>query len=238
VRQSLPAVRVLEVPNDPSRYVETLVDSGLFEITAITHDDMARTRQYAANAERERAKNASTGLEDYLASLQMTLAVELIDKETLGRTVQLINKTNQFNLTSKRYNEAQVSSMAEQGGSFCRSLRLTDKFGDNGIISVILAVPDPNGDLAIDTWVMSCRVLKRGVEAATMNLIAEFAKTQGYKTITGEFIPTKKNAMVESHYPSLGFTILVPQAQECGSASYQLNLDDYKSNATVIAIRV
>jgi FkbH-like protein len=208
VRQELPMVAVPELPEDPADYVATVAAAGYFEATGVTEDDRKRSEQYQANAAREAAKSNATDLPAYLRSLEMKLIWRNFDRVGLTRIVQLINKTNQFNLTTRRYTEADVLAKmdAEQKQhALTLQLRLTDRFGDNGIISLLIGELDENKTLWMDTWLMSCRVLGRQVEEATLNLLAAEAKAIGAKAIGGIYLPTKKNGMVREHYGRLGF---------------------------------
>ena len=136
----------------------------------------------------------------------MRLVWRRFDRIGLGRIVQLINKTNQFNLTTRRYTEQQVLAVMADAGAFGLQIRLLDRFGDNGIIAIVIGRIDERRDCRIDTWLMSCRVLGRGVEAATLALLAEQARGLGAVRLVGEYLPSAKNAMVSGHYRKLGFT--------------------------------
>jgi len=205
VRQELPMVAVPEVSDDPTTYPRTIADAGYFEALAMTDEDRERTRQYQGNRARDALKAATTDLGAYLRGLEMELIWRPFDRVGLQRTVQLINKTNQFNLTTRRYTDEDVQALMQDPRAFGLQLRLLDRFGDNGIIAIVIGrmqdTTDPlPGDLLIDTWLMSCRVLGRQVEPTTLNLIAAEAQRLGAKRLIGEYIPTKKNAMVKDHY--------------------------------------
>jgi FkbH-like protein len=205
VRQELPMVAVPEVDDDPTYYPRAIADAGYFEGIAITDEDRERSGQYQGNRAREALKSSVTDLDSYLRGLEMQLIWRPFDKIGLQRTVQLINKSNQFNLTTRRYTEEDVLAVMNDPGAFGLQLRLTDRFGDNGVIAIIIGRLRDDGDLYIDTWLMSCRVLGRQVEPTTLNLIAQEARRLGAKRLIGEYIPTKKNAMVKDHYARLGF---------------------------------
>ncbi|PPQ27034.1 HAD-IIIC family phosphatase [Rhodopila globiformis] len=208
VRQELPMVAVPEVPDDPTFYPLALADGGYFEGLSVTEEDRERTGQYQGNRAREALKAAVTDLPSYLRSLEMQLVWKRFDTIGLQRIVQLINKSNQFNLTTRRYTEADVLAVMADDTAFGLQLRLTDRFGDNGIIAIIIGRLQDNKDLTIDTWLMSCRVLGRQVEPTTLNLIAQEAARLGARRLAGEYIPTKKNGMVKDHYARLGFTVM------------------------------
>jgi FkbH-like protein len=209
VREMLPMVAVPEVPDDPAAVPQVLADAGYFEGVAITRDDLERTRLYQSNRAREQWKMLATDMEGYLRGLEMRILWRRFDTVGLQRIVQLINKTNQFNLTARRYSEQDVIAMINDSNSIGMQLRLLDRFCDNGIVAVIIGkLHSSSGDLLIDTWLMSCRVLGRQVEAATLNLIATEARRLGATRLIGEYIPTKKNSIVKDHYERFGFTEL------------------------------
>lgn len=207
VRSTLPMVAVPEVPEDPALVPQCLADAGYFEGVALTADDLQRTEQYRQNAEREAAAADATDVEGYLRGLDMTLEWGRFDATNLPRIVQLINKTNQFNLTTKRYTEDEVRALMADDNSVGLHFRLKDRFGDNGLIAVVIGkkLGGTTGDLVIDTWLMSCRVLKRRVEEATLDVLAAEAKRMGARFLIGEYQPTAKNGMVRDHYKILGF---------------------------------
>ncbi len=208
VRQELPMVAVPEVSDDPTLFARTLADAGYFEGLAVTDDDRARGAQYQGNRAREALRASATDLPGYLRGLEMQLIWRRFDAIGLARTVQLINKTNQFNLTTRRYTEDDVQAIMRDPRAFGLQLRLLDRFGDNGIIAILIGRMTADDDLAIDTWLMSCRVLGRQVEPTSLNLIAAEARRLGARRLIGEYIPTKKNGMVKDHYPKLGFATL------------------------------
>jgi FkbH-like protein len=233
VRRELPMVSVPELPEDPAYYAQCIADAGYFEAIQITPEDLERNGQYRANAARESLRAVHTDLAGYLKSLNMEMLWAPFDKVGLQRIVQLINKTNQFNLRTQRYSESEVVAVMEQPGALALQLRLLDQFGDNGIIGIVIAVPQDDA-LKLDTWLMSCRVLGRQVEEATMNLVVEQARALGASRLIGEFLPTKKNGMVRDHYQKLGFT-RQGGAQE-GPSLWELVLADYQAFCTSIAI--
>jgi FkbH-like protein len=205
VRRELPMVAVPELPEDPALFPALLAEAGYFESLGLTAEDRARNAQYAANTRRATLQAAATDLPAYLRSLGMVLRCDRFDRVGLGRIVQLINKTNQFNLTTRRYTEDEVLAVMADPAAFGLQLRLADRFGDNGVIAIVIGRRQPDGDVLIDTWLMSCRVRGRQVEEATLNLIAAAAVRLGARRLLGEFRPTPKNAMVAEHYRRLGF---------------------------------
>ena len=221
VRQELPMVAVPEVSDDPTGYPLALADAGYFEGLSVTEEDRERSSQYQGNRARDALRAAVTDLPSYLRGLEMQLVWRRFDKIGLQRIVQLINKSNQFNLTTRRYTEEDVIAVMADPDAFGLQMRLLDRFGDNGIIAIIIgrlrAGPrlgtDVRGnDLYIDTWLMSCRVLGRQVEPTTLNLIALEAARLGAGRIVGEYLPSKKNGMVKDHYARLGFTVIETDA--------------------------
>lgn len=235
VRHELPEVSVPELPEDPALYAECLADAGYFEAISITADDLERTRQYQANLRRDALRTGATDLNSYLSSLKMVLWPKPLDRVNLKRVTQLINKTNQFNLTTRRYSEAEVEGFIDRTNVLGLHFRLTDSLGDNGIISTIIAKPDSDtGRMIIDTWLMSCRVLGRQVENACLNILAAKAKHMGATEIVGEYIPTTRNDMVRDHYRKLNF---VPVREDLdGRTIWRLPLERYQPFETLIDV--
>jgi FkbH-like protein len=233
VRQELPMVAVPELPEDPALAPQCIADAGYFESLAITPEDRERTQQYFNNRERSQLQSVATDMEGYLRSLEMRLHWRNFDKINLQRTVQLINKTNQFNLTTKRYSEDEIVAVMEDPEAFGIYLRLLDRFGDNGIISVVIGKRVADAVL-LDTWLMSCRVLGRHVEQATLNVVSEEVRRLGVRRIIGEYYPTAKNSMVKDLYPKLGFAPLGEDVAD--HRKYALMLDDFVPIKTHITI--
>ena len=234
VRRELPMVAVPEVGDDPTLFARTLADAGYFEGLAVTEDDRARSAQYQGNRAREELRASATDLPSYLRGLEMQLVWRRFDAIGLQRTVQLINKTNQFNLTTRRYTEDDVLAIMHDPRAFGLQLRLLDRFGDNGIIAVLIGRMLNDAELTIDTWLMSCRVLGRQVEPTSLNLIAEQARRLGATTLLGEYIPTRKNGMVKDHYDRLGFHVVRDDAD--GGRHYALDLRMFAPAETFIDV--
>jgi FkbH-like protein len=243
VRQELPMVAVPEVSDDPTGYPVALADGGYFEGLSVTDEDRERTSQYRGNKARDALKAAVTDLPSYLRGLEMQLVWKRFDKVGLQRIVQLINKSNQFNLTTRRYTDEDAVAVMADPGAFGLQLRLLDRFGDNGIIAIVIGRLQPDDafggdfrgkDLLIDTWLMSCRVLGRQVEPTTLSLIAQEATKLGARRLIGEYIPTKKNAMVKDHYARLGFTVM--QSTEAGGNRGILDLAAFNPTQTFIHV--
>jgi FkbH-like protein len=208
MRQTLPMVAVPEVPEAVERYIDCLGEAGYFEAVAFTADDRQRTRQYAANSRRKQLEASTTDLQGFLRDLDMRLTVLPFRPVDVPRVAQLINKTNQFNVTTRRYTEAEVTGMMNDPSTLTFSARLDDCFGSNGIISIVIGriiTQDGVRALDLDTWLMSCRVLGRSVENAILAVVVDTARQAGVERLIGHYRPTSKNAMVRDLYPRLGF---------------------------------
>ncbi len=207
VRTELPMVAVPELPEDPALAASCLANAGYFEAVTITEEDRGRTAQYQVQQARAALLGEATDMNSYLRNLEMRLQWRPFDRIGLQRTVQLINKTNQFNLTTQRYTEDDVVAVMEDEHAFGIQLRLLDRFGDNGIIAVLIGHLR-GADVVLDCWLMSCRVLGRQVEAATLAVAVSEAKRLGGAKLIGYYRPTPKNSMVKNHYSNLGFAPL------------------------------
>lgn len=222
VRQLVPEVAVPELPADPALYARTLLAAGYFEAVAFSEEDRKRAQLYQDNAKRATLQAQAGDVDGYLASLNMELTLATFDEVGRARIAQLINKSNQFNLTTRRYTEAEVAAAERDPSAFTLQIRLSDSFGDNGMISVIIC--RAQGDAwDIDTWLMSCRVLGRKVEAAVLGELISQAKARGIKRLLGRYLPTEKNQLVIDHYEKLGFELL--EKRPDGSTHWQLLVD-------------
>lgn len=235
VRSELPMVAVPEIPDDPALFAAALSGAGYFEGLSVTDEDRERTKLYRGNIARDSLAEMSTDMPAYLQGLSMTLVWKRFDLVGQKRVVQLINKTNQFNLTTRRYSDDDFLAVLNDTQSFGLQLRLVDRFGDNGIIGIVIGRLLNNDDVLLDTWLMSCRVLGRQVEEATLHPIILQAQLLGAKRIIGEYQPTSKNKMVAEHYAKLGFQPCV--AEESGCERYQLLIDDFRRSPTFIEIK-
>lgn len=204
VRQVLPEVAVIETGEDPARYASRLLQSGYFEHLPLTAEDRARAADYQANTERSAMLTRAGSYEDYLTSLAMELSIAPFDALGRARISQLVNRSNQFNLTTRRYNDQDVERIERSDRHIGWQVRLKDRFADNGMISVIV-VERQGASWLIDSWLMSCRVLQRGVEGAVLNSLVERARAEGAQWLIGDYLPTPKNGLVAGHYQSLGF---------------------------------
>lgn len=205
IRQLAHGVTVVDLPSDPAEYATALAEAHLFEPVLFTQEDSQRSAQYQANAQRSQLESAVQDYDQFLASLEMKATIAPFDALHLPRIAQLVNKTNQFNLTTKRYTESNVDDMMKDGRYFTRYVKLADKFGDNGLISVFIARQTSEAEFEIDTWLMSCRVLKRGVEQLLFHEVAKGLFARGARRLVGDYLPTPKNALVKDLLASLGF---------------------------------
>jgi FkbH-like protein len=206
VRTLLPQVAVVEVGPDPADYARTVAASGYFELSAFSDEDRARAEFYQSNAQRSTLKAEAGDLDAYMASLRMEIAFAPFDAVGRTRIAQLIAKSNQFNLTTRRYSEAQVREVELDPACITLQVRLTDSFGDNGMISTVICRDRGQGQYEIDTWLMSCRVLGRGVERMVLRELLDLVRARGGRTLLGVYRPTARNALVKDHYAELGFT--------------------------------
>jgi FkbH-like protein len=230
VRQFAPAVTCILLGPDPSEYRSMLADSRLFEPRTITADDAVRTRRYQEEAARNALSRTATDMDSYLQSLEMGATINTLSTADVPRTAQLINKSNQFNLTTVRRTEAEVLALVESIEHACFTIRLRDRFGDHGLICVVILALRARV-LEIDTWLMSCRVLNRQVEELTVNEIVRIASARGAETVRGEYVPTAKNEMVRDLYPRLGFTLVCESESR---TSYSIETTKYETKPTWI----
>ena len=224
VRAMLPEVTVVEMPPEPALYSRALQESLAFEAVDLSAADASRADQYQAEARRKDAQAVAASPGEYLASLEMTAKIHPVDETTLDRVVDLITKTNQFNLTTRRHSRAAVEEMLVMPRSVCFAFSLADKFGDYGLISVVLGIPEDPKTLRLDTWLMSCRAMSRTVEHGVMNHIAAAARALDYEMIIGEYLPTAKNKPVKSLLLDFGFVPLLASAE---GTRYTLSLASF-----------
>jgi FkbH-like protein len=235
VRQLLPAVAVPELPADPALYARTLVAAGYFEAISFSDEDVARARFYQDNAKRVGLQNQVGDLDAYLASLQMEITFQPFDEIGRARITQLINKSNQYNLTTKRYTEPEVAAAQHDPQCFTLQVRLSDSFGDNGMISVIICRQQSHSAWEIDTWLMSCRVLGRRVEQMVLREILEHARRNGIRKLIGAYRPTDRNKLVEDHYSKLGFTLVGSDPD--GTTAWELDVNTALVAAAPMTVR-
>ena len=220
VRELLPDVAVPELPEDPALYARVLAAAGYFESIVFSEDDRKRGAFYEGNARRVALQQQIGDIESYLASLNMVIGFRPFDATGRGRITQLINKSNQFNLTTKRYSEAEVADLERDPACFTLQVRLSDSFGDNGMISVVVCKPASAAVWEIDTWLMSCRVLGRGVEQMVLREIVHHARARGITDLIGKYRPTERNGLVREHYKNLGFELI--EEDPSGATTWKL----------------
>jgi FkbH-like protein len=232
VRSALPFVMVPEVGLEPAHFVRSLITSGYFEHLPLTADDTRRVETYQARAE-AKALQASIGDYDtYLRSLEMVMTISPFDAVGRARITQLIQKSNQFNLTTKRYTDTDIGEVEKDSGRIGWQVRLKDRFADHGMICVVI-VNKNERNWEIDTWVMSCRVLERGVERGIMNELARLAIQAGVRKLIGSYRPTARNGLVKDFYTKLDFKIVTTNADV---TTYELDLSDVRLEEVAMKI--
>lgn len=232
VESQLPAVSTVNF-NTVDEAMYTLSRSGFFEVTSISADDLKRSEMYAANAKRAAQQKSFASYEEYLLSLEMNAVIEDFKPVYLKRITQLTNKSNQFNLTTKRYTDKDMEAVCASSSHIRLYGRLVDKFGDNGIVSVVIGECRCN-ELHIDLWLMSCRVLKRDMELAMLDELVSQCRTRGISRIIGYYYKTPKNNMVSELYGSFGFEMM--SRSENGDSVWSLDITAYKQKNKVIRV--
>ena len=234
VRQHLPGTAVPDIGDRPEYYIRAIDRMGYFEVTSVSADDAERNRMYKQNAERSRAETSFSDYGDYLRSLEMKAEIRGFVPMYISRIAQLTNKSNQFNLTTRRYTQEDITAFAEDDNYITLYGKLTDKFGDNGVVSVVIA--KQNGSCAdITLWLMSCRVLKRNMEHAMLDELVRLSEERGISVLKGYYFPTAKNAMVKDFYKTMGFEKL--SEDENGSTEWQFVIpENYTNKQDVIEV--
>ncbi len=228
VRTNLPEVCVPELPEDPADYLEYIYNLNLFDTSNYSSEDNKRTKQYQTEAKRVAVKNQFANEDEFLSSLDMVSHMEPFNSFNTPRVSQLSQRSNQFNLRTIRYSEADIKSISEGTTHESYTFTLNDKFGENGLICVIILEKVSENNLFIDTWFMSCRVLKRGMENFVLNHIVNYAKKHNFKNVIGEYIQTPKNEIVKNHYNDLGF--------EKNGNKWLLDINSYQNKKTFIKL--
>ena len=213
IRQQMPEVLTVEVPEDYSEYTRTLLNLDVFETLSLTEEDKNRTRFYQTEEERRRLKTQVTDLEAYLKSLKTQVVIQPADSFSIPRIAQLTQRTNQFNLTTRRYSEADIQAFAGSEKNRVYFLKSGDRFGDHGIVGACI-VRIENDSWELDTFLMSCRVIGRGIENAFLYEIYRKAGEDCIKNVVGRYLPTRKNQIAESFYSEAGFEVLTDSPQE------------------------
>ena len=233
VRQEVPGAAVPEITK-VEEYIRVLDRSGFFEVTNFSEDDLKRNEMYLANEQRNRMQKNFSDYGDYLRSLEMKARIGAFDPAYFSRIAQLTNKSNQFNLTTHRYSQSEIEQIAADPQYLTLCGRLEDKFGDNGVVSIVIGRKEKDV-LHIELWLMSCRVLKRGMEYAMMDTLVKQCRDCGIRQIYGYFYPTAKNAMVKDFYALQGFEKLEEDAD--GNAKWSFRIpEQYTLKNQVITV--
>ena len=227
IRQMIPEIEVPELPEDPALYLEYIQEQNYFETASFTGPGSDRTAQYQAEFKRKKAKQSFASIDDYLKSLEMEGFAGPFKPVFFSRIAQLTQRSNQFNLRTVRYTEDEISRIAADDDYLTLYYTLKDKYGDHGLVSVVIMKKSGDKELFVDTWLMSCRVLKRGMEEFIVNKIFETARDHGFETISAEYIPTPKNAMVKDIYHTFGF-------DEYETGKYRMTVSDYEPRSVFI----
>jgi FkbH-like protein len=232
VRRALPEVRVLEVPSDPLEYISAIEASEVFDQLTFSPEDRQRGGHYRQQAARAEARGAASSPGEFLAGLEMVATIGAVGPDTFPRVAQLLAKTNQFNLTTRRHTAAQLAQMIAEG-AIALWLRLADRFGDYGLVGTAIARPEgPEGpEWTVDTLLLSCRVLGRGAETALLAQLATVVQARGGTDLLGEYSPTPRNGQVAEFYPRHGFT-------PCGENHWRKKLSKTMSAPSYIRIQL
>ena len=219
----------------PENYIRILDRSGFFEVTQFSRDDLSRNTMYQENAKRHQMELSFENYEDYLVSLEMKGEIAPFIPMYMSRIAQLTNKSNQFNLTTRRYSQAEIEEVAQDPNYLTLYGKLADKFGDNGVVSVLIGRinGEKRDELHMELWLMSCRVLKRDMEYAMMDTLVERAREAGIRKIVGYYYPTAKNAMVKDFYARMGFSLI--RKDEQGNTVWEFLIpENYEKKQHVI----
>ncbi|RFZ85788.1 HAD-IIIC family phosphatase [Mucilaginibacter terrenus] len=226
VRESIAELTIPELPVDPAEYLEYLYTLNLFETASFSNEDTERTKLYQVEAKRTNLQASFSSEGEFLQSLDMISIVEPFNKFNTPRVAQLSQRSNQFNLRTVRYTDEDIARIANNNNYYTLSFTLKDKFGDNGLIAVVILAAESQSTMFIESWFMSCRVLKRGMENFTLNAIIDVAKLNGFLQIKAEYLPTVKNELVKDHYVNLGFE------EKCGY--WYLDVENYQTKSCFI----
>ena len=231
VRQQLPAVTIASF-DSPEGMIAALDRAGYFEITALSADDAKRNEMYRQNLQRAAAQQSFGSYEDYLRSLEMTAELGAFDQPHAERITQLINKTNQFNLTTRRYTAQEVEALLSNPDAVTLYGRLIDKFGDNGLVSAMIGTVEGER-CTVDLWIMSCRVFKRNLEQTMMDEFVRRCAARGVKTIVGRYLPTAKNLLVKEIYGTMGFEKVSEDEQQ---TVFELDVAAYRPQNNIVTV--
>jgi FkbH-like protein len=205
IRMKIPEILTINLPNDPSQYSRMLEDLNDFNVLKITEEDLKRGKMYYEDRQRGELEKTAPNLDDFLKQLNIKLKIQDANRFTIPRISQLTLKTNQFNLTTRRYQEEDIAKLANDKDTLVKCVQVEDKFGDNGITGVIIVKKDNKAEWTIDTFLLSCRVMGRGVEEGMLGHILELARKEGVSKVKGIYIPTKKNKPSEDFLSNFGF---------------------------------
>jgi FkbH-like protein len=236
VRQQLPMVAVPEIGSDVVHFIDIIDRIGYFEPAMFSQEDLERNRYYQENHKREEVQAQFTSHDDFLRSLEMKAQIDSFKPIYLDRITQLTNKTNQFNFTTRRYTLAEMETVAKDETKVTLFGKLTDKFGDNGIVSVMIGSIEEN-TLKIDLWLMSCRVFNRGLEDAMLDALVDRCKSRGIRTILGYYYKTPKNNIVSEKFGDFGFALIDKNDDESSSWKYEIP-DNYERKNKFIEVTV
>jgi len=205
MKSSLPQVLTVDLPTDPSKYVRTIQEMNEFNLLKITDEDKQRGVMYSQQRERKTLEKSSNDLEDFLKNMDLKITIKKADTFTIPRISQLILKTNQFNLTTKRYSLEEIQKISQNNNMLMGCVRVEDKFGDNGITAAFIVEKNGRKEWILDTFLLSCRVMGREIEKSILGYIIKIAKQNNVDKIIANFIPTKKNQPIENFLPNCGF---------------------------------
>ncbi len=228
VEAQVEGVAVPDVGSDVSAFAGIIEAGRYFEPASLSQEDLERAELYAGNSQRANFEAKFADYGEYLDSLEMSAEIDGFKPVYLERIAQLTNKTNQFNLTTRRYTLAEIEAIASDDRYIGLYGKLSDRFGDNGLISIVLGRKEGR-NLHLDLWLMSCRVLKRDMELAMLDALVECARAVGVETVLGYYSPTKKNGMVAQHYENLGFTRIETNTDAGGTQTFSLSLATYSN---------
>ena len=236
VRQMLPMVEVPDFPHKPYNLIPFYVNvvSQYFRIYSVTEEDSHKAEQYRANALRDTEKSKFDNYDDYLRSLDIKIDIASANDFNIQRIAQMTQKTNQFNLTTRRYTEVDIQKMLANGWLvYCMDVK--DRFGDNGITGAVILKPFDDIKIEIDSLLLSCRVLGKGIEFAFLNYILNLLKNSGYNWVYSTYIPTAKNSQVADFYDKLDFKVM-----ECNDniKKYQIELNKKLSISDIYTIKL
>lgn len=234
VEAQIPGIAVPDVGSDVTRFAEIIEQNRYFESISIGREDFARARFYEENAQRRTLQQKFTDYGEFLDSLEMTAEIDVFHSGYIERISQLVNKSNQFNLTTRRYTLAEIETASKEPSCIGIYGKLADRFGDNGLVSAVMGSVR-SLELHIHLWVMSCRVLKRELEVAMLDRLVELARNRDVTVLFGYYLPSAKNGIVAEHYQKLGFTCILKD-ETSGSSVWSLDIREYEPRSSHIRV--